>query len=290
MTYVAPDTLPAPEFPERPDGAPAPKPTGPAAWPAWAAPLALVSALVVGNIAGLLIAVVAEVGGAEVFVEGKDAPAGVVVASAYSLGVIFVLIAYAFARMSGPAYAADFGLRGTPFWRAVGITIGLYVALVVIAALWFSAVGSPGEEEVLDTLGVDRSTLLLVLGAIAVCVFAPIGEEILFRGFMFPALRNRLGVALGAAITGALFGLVHGFSSDVKALLPLAVFGALLCLLYQATGSLLPSIALHAINNAIALGSGKDWDWQIVPLALGAVAVCLSVALLAARVWRPSAP
>ncbi len=60
-------------------------------------------------------------------------------------------------------------------------------------------------------------------------------------------------------------------------------------MLYQLTGSLLPCIALHAINNAIALGGDKEWTWQIVPLGLGAVAVCLAVVGLATRLWRPSA-
>jgi uncharacterized protein len=289
VTYVAPDTPPVPELPERPEGARPPAPTGAAAWAPWAGILAMITALVAGLLAGLLIAVVAEVAGAEVFVAGKDPPPGVVVAGAYAQGLVFAVAAVLFARLSGPAHARDFGLRGTAFWRAVGLTIAAYVALVAAAALWWSLVGTPGDEELLDSLGVDRGTLLLVLGAIAVCVFAPIGEEVLFRGFMYPAMRNRLGVGWAAAGTGAVFGLLHAFSSPAEALVPLAVFGSLLCLLYQATGSLYPCIALHAINNSIALGQGKDWDWQIVPLALGAVAVCLALGIAAARVWRPSA-
>ena len=291
MTYVAPDTPPAPEFPERPDGVQrAAPPGGSRRWPVWAAPTALIAAFVAGNIVGLLVAVVAAIGGADVFEKGKETPPGVAIAGAYALALVFVATAVLFARMSGPAGPADFGLRGTRFWRAVGLTIGAYIGFVVVAILWFALVGTPGEEEVLDTLGVERSTLLLVLGAIAVCIFAPIGEEFLFRGFMYPALRNGLGVAWAAALTGALFGVVHGFSAEVEALVPLAVFGAALCLLYQATGSLYPCIALHAINNAIALGGDKEWDWQIAPLALGALVLSVGVAMLAARLWRPSGP
>lgn len=289
MTYLAPDTPPAPELPERPDGAAPPKPRGAAAWPAWAGIVAMISAFIAAVFAGLAIGIVAELGGAEVFVEGKDAPAGVVVAGAFVQGVLFVAAAVLFARLTGPVHAADFGLRPTPFWRAAGLTFALYLAFVFAAYAWFSLVGEPGDEEVLDALGVDRSTLLLVLGAVAVCVFAPIGEEFLFRGFMFPALRNKLGVGLAAAVTGAVFGGVHAFASAPEALVPLAVFGAILCLLYQVTGSLYPCLALHAINNSIALGGGMEWDWQILPLAVGAVVVCLGLGAAAARVWRPAA-
>ena len=288
MTYVAPDTPPAPELPERPEGARPPAPAGPAAWPPSAAILATITAIVGGLLAGLVIGVVAQLVGAEVFAEGTDPPPGVIVAGAYAQGLAFAGAAVLFARLNGPATPRDFGLRGTAFWRAVGLIVAVYVGLVVTAWLWWSLVGTPGDEELLDSLGVDRSTLLLVLGAIAVCVFAPLGEELLFRGFMFPAMRNRLGVAGGAVVTGVLFGLLHAFSSPAEALVPLAVFGALLCLLYQYTGSLYPCIALHAINNSIALGQGKDWDWQIAPLAVAAVAVCLGVGIAATRLWRPS--
>jgi hypothetical protein len=289
VTYVAPDTPPAPEFPERPDGARPDPPRGPAAWPAWSGILAMITAFLGAILAGLLIAVVAAIGGAEVFEQGKESPPGVVVAGAYAQGVMFVAAALLFARLSGPLRAGDFGLRGTSFWRATGLIVAFYVAFIVLAGLWFTLVGSPGDEELLDAFGVDESTLLAVLGAIAVCVFAPIGEEFLFRGFMFPGLRNRLGVVWAAVATGAVFGVVHLVSSPPEHVVPLIAFGAGLCLLYQATGSLYPCIALHAINNAIAFGGGKDWDWQIAPLALGAVAVCLAVAIGAARLWRPSA-
>ena len=288
MTYVAPDSPPVPEFPERPESAP-PRRTGSSAWPAWAGPVALVVALMAALFAGLFIAVVAELGGATVFEEGVDPPPGVVVAGGFVQGLLFIGAAIVFARMSGPAYAADFGLRATRFWRAAGITIGVYVAFVLIAALWWSLVGTPGDEELLDSLGIDRSDLLLVLGAITVCVVAPLGEEFLFRGFLYPSLRNGMGIAGAAAVTGIVFGLVHGFSSPAENLLPLAVFGAALCLIYQATGSLYPCIALHAINNAIALGSAEKWGWKIAPLALGAVLVCLGIAMLAARHWSAAA-
>ena len=289
MSYVAPDTPPAPEFPERPEAAaPPPKPQGAAAWPAWTAPVALVTALIASLLAGLLVGVIAQIGGAEVFVEGQDPPPGVVVAGLFAQGLVFVATPILLARLHAPAGPRDFGLRATRVWRAIGITVAAYIAFAIAAQLWFELVGMPGDERVLDSLGVDRSTLLMVLGAFSVCVLAPLGEEFLFRGFMFPALRNSLGVAGAAVMTGVLFGLVHAFSSDVEALVPLAALGAVFCLIYQWTGSLYPCIALHAINNSIAFGGEQDWDWQIAALALGAVAVCFAVASGAARLWRPS--
>ena len=81
-----------------------------------------------------------------------------------------------------------------------------------------------------------------------------VGEELLFRGYIFRALRNWRGFAPAAIITGLIFGAVHIGSSPIGYALPLAAFGFGLCLLYQWTGSLYPCIALHALNNAFALG------------------------------------
>ncbi|HEX2087437.1 MAG TPA: CPBP family intramembrane glutamic endopeptidase [Solirubrobacteraceae bacterium] len=282
MTSLAPP----PQHPERPEQPAAP--SGRRAWPPWGGVVAVVAAIVLSLLGSLAVAIFASLGGVEVFEEGRDTPPGVLVAGAFVQGVVFVGVAIGFARLSGPAYARDFGLRATPFWRSVGITIGLYLAFVMATALWWSLVGNPGDERLLESLGIDRNTVLLVLGALTVCVVAPLGEEFLFRGFLYPSLRNGLGIAWAAVVTGVIFGLLHGLSSAPENLLPLAALGAALCLIYQATGSLYPCIALHAINNAIALATNEDWDWQVIPpLALGAVAVCLGAGAVAGRLWRP---
>jgi membrane protease YdiL (CAAX protease family) len=118
-----------------------------------------------------------------------------------------------------------------------------------------------------------------------VTVVAPIAEEFLFRGYIFTALRGWAGVAGSALLTGALFGVIH-FSPDRPAayLVPLALFGVLLCLLYWKTGSLYPCIALHAINNALAFGNAESWEaWQMAALAAGALAVITLVLRVVVR-------
>ena len=79
---------------------------------------------------------------------------------------------------------------------------------------------------------------------------APIAEELFFRGFVFTAFRRTLGMPVAAVLTGAIFGAIHLGGTDIEFIVPLAVFGALLCLLYVWTDSLLPCIVLHALNNA----------------------------------------
>ncbi len=153
----------------------------------------------------------------------------------------------------------------------------------MLAALWIALIGAEAEDDVSD-LGVEDSTALLVTGAILLTVLAPLAEEILFRGLVFRALRNWAGVWPAALLTGTLFGLIHAGSSPIEFLVPLAIFGVLLCLLYQWSGSLYPCIALHAANNTLAFGVLVDWDWQIPIAMVGAVCASLALAKALAAV------
>ena len=68
------------------------------------------------------------------------------------------------------------------------------------------------------------------------------------------------------------------------------VFGAGLALLRERTGSLLPCIVVHAINNSIAFGVMQDWTWQIPLLIAGSLTACFAAVWLAVRVWPRRAP
>ena len=119
-------------------------------------------------------------------------------------------------------------------------------------------------------------------------VAAPVVEELLFRGLMFGALRTRLGVLPSALIVGVAFGLVHVGGSPVAFLLPLALLGTMLCLLYHRTGSLYPSMAVHAVNNSLAVVGTMGWaSWLMPVVAAGALA---TIALLVLVVRNAGGP
>jgi membrane protease YdiL (CAAX protease family) len=116
-------------------------------------------------------------------------------------------------------------------------------------------------------------------------VIAPICEEILFRGFIFAALRNWRGTLPAAIITGLLFGGVHVGSAPALDLVPLAALGFGLCLLYRRTGSLYPCFAAHSLNNSLAFSSLENWNVaSALLLMVGALAGIGGVVLLGKRV------
>ena len=83
----------------------------------------------------------------------------------------------------------------------------------------------------------------------AVAVAAGVGEELLYRGFLWYALSMELpGLALGWrwAIAAAIFGLGHTYQK-AKGVVVTGLMGAGFMGLYLATGTLLPVIILHAL-------------------------------------------
>jgi uncharacterized protein len=271
-----------------PDGLlpPAPMDSPRASWPAWTAPVALVAGLVVAVVGALLVDVPALALG--VNVTAQHLPSGLQIADTAVQDAGFVFVAVFFAQLGGRSVMAwQFGLRPTPFWRALRWIVCIGVGFVLFSLAW-KVIAHPPEEKVLEQIGTG------VLSAALTCVVAPIGEEFLFRGYIFTALRNWRGPGTSAVITGLLFGLVHVGSAPLLDLVPLAVLGSALCLLYRQTGSLYPCIAVHSLNNSIAFGSlaNWSWDWQIPLLMVAALAAIalLAVVLTSVGVISPERP
>jgi sodium transport system permease protein len=84
-------------------------------------------------------------------------------------------------------------------------------------------------------------TLVLVAFTPAIC------EEALFRGPILRGLRSRASPAVAVVVTGLLFGVFH---LELSRILPTALLGILLSLLALRSGSILPAMLAHFLNNA----------------------------------------
>jgi membrane protease YdiL (CAAX protease family) len=85
---------------------------------------------------------------------------------------------------------------------------------------------------------------IVVLGMSCV-IGAPIMEELVFRGMIYPSLKRWLPRGYAIIITGVFFGVVHG---NLAAVFPLMAFGSVLCIMRDRFG-LFTCIALHALFN-----------------------------------------
>ena len=77
-----------------------------------------------------------------------------------------------------------------------------------------------------------------------------------------------------ALLDGLVFGLGHAPAAPIQ-LIALGAFGVGLCLLFWRTQSIIPCMALHALNNSITFGATKDLDGglfaAVVVLSVGTV-------------------
>jgi uncharacterized protein len=275
-----------PPRPELPDAARPPEPQEPATFgweyrvPLWSPFAVALAAFVLASIAYAVIAGAAGLSAAE-----ADESPGPVLGATFVQDALLIggaVLAVGLGVKSGAA--AALGLRSTRFWPAVGW------AAVVLGTFWLASgllvaiFGDPPEQEITEEIKSEDGALALAGYVGITCLIAPIAEEVFFRGFLFPVLRARAGVAWGVVITGALFSLVHALGSPVEALIVLFVLGAGLCLLYLRTGSLLPCIGLHAFNNAISFAVTKEMEWPVGLLTVvGSVIVTVGIGLVFVR-------
>jgi membrane protease YdiL (CAAX protease family) len=128
-------------------------------------------------------------------------------------------------------------------WTYMAASIGVYLVFV---AAYVALVGEPDQEDIAEAFGSLPFQILLV------AIAAPISEEIFFRGMMFGGMRRRMPMLAAAFFSAAVFGLLHALTG-LSAVPPLIAFGFILAVLYEKTGSIVPGILLHMLNNSVAL-------------------------------------
>jgi uncharacterized protein len=248
--------------------------------PAWAPLAALIVAFVVATLAYVVIAAAVVAGGDDVTSSG---PPGLVIFATLIQDVALIAAAVLFASFwSRGLTPASFGLRSVKPARAVGWLAAAFVAFWILTAVYVSIVGQPDQQELTRDLRDEESLAALIGYGFLLAFVAPLAEEFFFRGFVFGVLREKIGPVWGAAATGIVFGLVHVAGSPVETIGVLIILGVLLCVLYQQTGSLLPCIALHSINNAISFASTKSLPWPeavVIVLACSGAAVGVGAAV-----------
>jgi membrane protease YdiL (CAAX protease family) len=84
-------------------------------------------------------------------------------------------------------------------------------------------------------------------------VWAPIFEELAFRGLLYPTLRLRLPSWPAALLSAALFGVAHGYG--VPGFVAVSWSGMIWAVGYERTRSLLPGMVAHAASNLLTTAS-----------------------------------
>jgi Predicted metal-dependent membrane protease len=183
-------------------------------------------------------------------------PGKVLVSMLSFQGAALFLIRH-FLREHQVDWAEAFGFKNrVVFAVLLGIIIGCVFLPVGQGLQWLSIFimehlphpVKPQEQEAIQAM---RSAVFMLdrgaLGATAIIV-APLAEEMLFRGILYPAIKNRGYPGAAMWISAFLFAVMH---ANLMIFLPLLALAVVLTLLYEKTNNLLAPIAAHSLFNAL---------------------------------------
>jgi membrane protease YdiL (CAAX protease family) len=179
------------------------------------------------------------------------------VASLSFQGAGLVLIAR-FLREHQVGWSEAFGFANQ---RRKAVLLGVIVALIFLPLGWGLQQASalvmthvphlnlePEEQLPVHVLRVSMSWAgRIILGAAAI-LLAPVAEEILFRGVLYPAVKQAGFPRLALWGSVLLFAAVH---MNLVTFAPLTVLALVLTALYERTNNLLAPITAHALFNAL---------------------------------------
>jgi len=138
-------------------------------------------------------------------------------------------------------------------WGIGGAVANIPILFLVQFASAYVFRGLPTPEHpVTVELGYTTNPIVLAQIAIVASILAPIVEEQIFRGTMFPALTAVFKSPIWAAVVSSLvFGMIH--PTGIPAWPGLAAIGAMSCFLAYQTKSLMPSMVMHGVHNFATL-------------------------------------
>lgn len=146
-------------------------------------------------------------------------------------------------------------------WIAA-IAVGMLVPLDRLGELNQWIVSPPAAYAEWQQQLLPTSTLQTWLLYLGLAVVVPVGEELVFRGLVQQAVRTLVGPIAASALAGVLFGLLH---LEPYFLLPLALTGFLLGLVYEITDTLWAPVLLHVLYNAAVLTLWMQAESDEVP-------------------------
>ena len=213
-------------------------------FPTWGDMLAVVGIYLLATVAtSVVMAIVAAVsGGAESLAERMSS--GPMSALSYALSmaltIVGVLIYRKLRRGKGKMFRLS--MRGfNPMLILWGFVLVLITGIVIEPVL---NLFPESFLELLNNMGANGGWSVLMLA-----ILAPVLEEILFRGILLEAVREKYSSGRAIVVSALMFGVIHIIPQQV---VNAFVIGLILGFIYVRTDSLWPVIIIHALNNAMA--------------------------------------
>ena len=189
--------------------------------------------------------------------QSPDSFACVLLATLSFQGLAWILI-FIFLKFHGVDWRDALGLRNPHLIRSLLLAAGvLVVMLPVVLALQQASVvvlekigWAPEDQRAVNLLVNAGSFWMRGYLALFAVVLAPVAEEFIFRGVLFPFVKQLGRPRLAWIGVSLLFALIH---VNAPTFVPLFVLALALTWIYEKTGCLIASIMAHSLFNGVNL-------------------------------------
>jgi len=162
------------------------------------------------------------------------------------------------------AWAVVTNWRRLPFWKTLGFSwpptvapwigfgICFFMAITLLGAGLLITHFLGGGKTDLDKL-IESSFQARVATAIVAVLTAPLVEEIIYRGILYPAIQRLIGVVGAVAVVSIMFAGVHvlQYRNNIGVILVITILSVTLTTIRATSGRLLPSVVVHLIFNGL---------------------------------------
>ena len=189
-----------------------------------------------------------------------------------ALTLLILLPVFAAQKKSYAREISLFPLVPGAIWPLVSGAMALAAVVALVLALL------PIPQELMDAynsaaVGLGEPGLISALSTV---FFAPIAEEVIFRGLVYTRLRRAMPAALACVLSSLVFGLLHG---QLLWIAYAFIMGVVLTLVFERTGTLWASIVVHVTFNLVGTyavqylpgsffilvlglaGAAASWNW-----------------------------
>lgn len=150
------------------------------------------------------------------------------------------------------------------FWKTIGFEwpqnigptavtlLSCLLAIVLLALAWLVTTLYGGSKTQLDLL-IESSLYTRFATAFVAVATAPLIEEVIYRGVVYPAIERAAGMGVAIALVSLLFAGVHVFQykNNISVIIVITLLSFVLTLARAVTGKVLPSFIIHLVFNGI---------------------------------------
>jgi membrane protease YdiL (CAAX protease family) len=169
-------------------------------------------------------------------------------------GLFVLLISWFFlCKKYGKSIKEGFSLKRIDIKTALwSILIGIAASLLSFLTDIYFPLGDCPMDKYMPTF--KSSTFSIVLFTLMMTIYAPIFEEIYYRGFLFTIFRKHKGTIYSIIMVSLWFGIVHGsqYGWNIMAILSIIILASSLTIIRHIKDSLYPAILIHFVFNTFA--------------------------------------